>query len=153
MNWWKPSDISTFPSSQGKKNQKADSLDFVASLSNLDDVHRKTYFQVKRIFRPRVPDNQEYLQLFENDEELEFFFVNDDEDEDNHITIVPMNCIQSESLFTRDDHDKNLLEEASLWKVKETRKNNIGTNSSQKYVNLGVDFTIQEVDQYVALFK
>jgi hypothetical protein len=40
--------------------------------------------------------------------------MNDDEDEDSHITIVPRNCIQSESLFTRDDHAKNLLEEASL---------------------------------------
>jgi hypothetical protein len=35
----------------------------------------------------------------------------------------------------------------------ETRKINIGTDSSPKYVNLGVDCTIEEVDQYVALFK
>jgi inorganic pyrophosphatase len=40
--------------------------------------------------------------------------VNDDEDEDNDIVVVPKNCIQSESLFTRDDHAKNLLEEVSL---------------------------------------
>jgi hypothetical protein len=33
------------------------------------------------------------------------------------------------------------------------RKINIGTDSSPKYVNLGVDCTIEEVDQYVALFK
>jgi hypothetical protein len=50
-------------------------------------------------------------------------------------------------------HAKKILEEISLQKVKETRKVNIGTDSSQKYVNLGVDCTIEEVDQYVALFK
>jgi hypothetical protein len=33
------------------------------------------------------------------------------------------------------------------------RKVNIGTDSSPKYVNLGVDCTTEEVDQYVALFK
>jgi hypothetical protein len=135
------------------KNQKEDSLALAASLSNLDDIQRKTYFQVERVFRPSVPDNLEYLQVFENDEQLEIFLLNDDDDEDNHISVVPKDCIQSESLFTKDDHAKNLLEEISLRKVQETRKINIGTDSSPKYVNLGVDCTIEEVDQYVALFK
>ena len=40
--------------------------------------------------------------------------MNDDEDEDNYLIVVPRNCIQYESIFTRDDHAKNLLEEASL---------------------------------------
>jgi ribonuclease HI len=53
------------------KNQKADSLALAASLSNPDDIQRKTYFQVERVFRPFVPDNLEYLQVFENDEQLE----------------------------------------------------------------------------------
>jgi hypothetical protein len=55
--------------------------------------------------------------------------------------------------FTRDAHANNPLEEASLRKVQETRKNNIGNDSSPKYINLGVDCTIDEVDQYVTLFK
>jgi hypothetical protein len=38
-------------------------------------------------------------------------------------------------------------------KVQETRKVNIGTDSSPKYINLGVDCTSEEVDQYVSLFK
>jgi hypothetical protein len=75
------------------------------------------------------------------------------EDEDSHITIVPRNCIQSKYHFTRDGHAKNLLEEVSLRKVQEKRKINIGTDSSPKHINLGVDCTIDEVDQYVALFK
>ena len=37
--------------------------------------------------------------------------------------------------------------------MKEIRKVNIGTHSSSKYVNLGVDCTTEEVDQYVALLK
>jgi hypothetical protein len=53
----------------------------------------------------------------------------------------------------KNDHAKNLLIEISLQKVQETRKINIGTDSSAKYVNLGVDCTIEEVDQCVALFK
>jgi hypothetical protein len=93
------------------------------------------------------------LQVFANDEELEFFLMNDDEDDDNHITAIPRNCIQSESIFTRYYHAKNLVEESSLRKVQEARKINIGTDSSPKYVNLGIDCTIEEVDQYVTLFK
>jgi hypothetical protein len=83
---------------------------------------------------------------------LEKFFLNDD-DEDNHISVVPKYYIQLESLFTKYYHAKNLLEEISLRKIQETRKINIGTDISPKYVNLGVDCTIEEVDQYVALFK
>jgi ribonuclease HI len=55
------------------KNHKEDSLALEASLSNLDDVHSKTSFQVEIVFRPSVPDNMEYLKVFENDEQLEFF--------------------------------------------------------------------------------
>jgi hypothetical protein len=92
-------------------------LALVASLSKLDDVQRKTYFQVERVLRPFVHDNQEYLQVFENDEQLENVLLNDDDDEYNHIYVVLKDCIQYESLFMRDDHVKNLLEEISLRKV------------------------------------
>jgi hypothetical protein len=91
--------------------------------------------------------------VLENDEQLEFFLLNHDDDEDDHISVVLKNCIQFESLFTKDDHAKNLPEEISLRKVQKTRKINIGTDSSPKYVNLGVDCTIEEVDQYFTLFK
>jgi hypothetical protein len=37
--------------------------------------------------------------------------------------------------------------------VKETRKVNIQTDSYPKYVNLGVNFTIEEVDKHLSLFK
>jgi hypothetical protein len=40
--------------------------------------------------------------------------LNDNDDEDSHISTVMEDCIQSESLFTKDDHAKNLLEEISL---------------------------------------
>jgi hypothetical protein len=49
--------------------------------------------------------------VFENDEDLDNFLVNENEDEDNDIACVPKNYVQSESLFTRDDHAKNLMEE------------------------------------------
>jgi len=135
------------------KNQKSNSLALAASLSILDDTQSKTSFQIERAFRSSVPDNEEYLQVFENDEQLENVLLNDDDDEDNHMYVVLKDCIQYESLFTKDDNSKNLLEEVSLRKVQETRKVNIGTNSSQKYVNMGVNCTIEEVDQYVSLFK
>jgi hypothetical protein len=49
-------------------NQKEDSLALVASLSSLDDIQKKTPFQVERVFRPSVHVNLEYLHVFENDE-------------------------------------------------------------------------------------
>jgi hypothetical protein len=52
-------------------NQRVDSLALVVSLSNPYDVQIKTYFQVERVFRPSVPDNLEYLKVFENDEQME----------------------------------------------------------------------------------
>jgi hypothetical protein len=88
-----------------------------------------------------VPDNIEYLQVFENDEHLEFFLLNNDDGEDDHTSIVPKYCIQYESLFMKYDHAKNLLEEVSARKVKEIRKLNLGTDSSPRYVNLGVACT------------
>jgi hypothetical protein len=100
-----------------------------------------------------VPNNIEFLQVFENDEQLEMFLLNDDDDEDNHMSAIPKYCIHSESLFMKDDDAKNLLEEVSIRKAQETRKVNIGTDNSPKYVNLGVDCTTQEFDQYVSLFK
>ena len=60
----------------------------------------------------------EYLQVFENDEQLENVLLNDDDDdEDNHMSVVPKYCIQYESLFMKHDHAKNILEEISLRKV------------------------------------
>ena len=41
----------------------------------------------------------EYLQVFENDEQLEFFLFNNDDDEDDQTYVVPKDCIQYESLF------------------------------------------------------
>jgi hypothetical protein len=89
-------------------------LALAASLSNPDDVQSKTFFQVERVSRPSVPDNMEYLQVFENDEQLEIFLLNDNDDEDNHMSVVPKDCIKFESLFTKYDHAKKLLEEISL---------------------------------------
>jgi hypothetical protein len=100
-----------------------------------------------------VPDNVEYLKVFENDEQLEKNLLNDDDGEDDCSSVVPKYCIQVESLFTKDDHFKNLLEEVSVRKVQETRKVNIGIDNSSKYVNMGVDCTTEEVNQFVSLFK
>jgi len=94
----------------------------VASLSNPDDFQSETYFQVKRVFRPSVLDNQYYLQVFENDEDLKYFLTNENYDEDNNIALVPNNCVESKSLFTRDDHTKSITEEVLVGKVQETKK-------------------------------
>jgi hypothetical protein len=96
------------------KNHNENSLALATSLSNPEDIQRKTSLQVERVFQPIVPDNIEYLQVFENDEQLEFFLLNDDGDEDDHLFVVTKDCIQSKSLFMKDDHAKNLLEEVSV---------------------------------------
>jgi hypothetical protein len=104
-------------------------LALVASLFNPDDLQNKNTFQVKIIFRPSVPDNQEYLQVFENDEELNDFLANEDdlEESNSNVALVPKNCIKSESFFTRDDQAKILKEEEYVRKVQGTQKINIGT--------------------------
>jgi ribonuclease HI len=58
-----------------ENNHMKDSLALAASLSNPYDIQSKMSFQVERKFRPSVLDNVEYLQVFENDEQLEFFVV------------------------------------------------------------------------------
>ena len=108
---------------------------------------------INKAFQPSMPDNVEYLQVFENDEQLEKNLLNDDDEEDDRSIVIPKDCIQDESFFTKYDHAKNLLEEVSIRKVQETRKVNIGMDQSPKYINLGFDCTPKEVDQYVSLFK
>jgi hypothetical protein len=135
------------------KNHKTNSLALATSLPKLDDAQRKMSFQVERDFLPSVPDNIEYLQVFENDEQLEKHFLNDDDEEEDSLSDIPIDCIQVESFLTKDDHAKNILEDVSVRKVQEMRKVNIGMDKSLKYVNLGVDCTTEEVDQYVSLFK
>jgi len=139
----------------GEKNQKVDSLALVASLSNLDDIQSKSLFQVKIILRPSVPDNQKYLQVFENDKELNDLLANENdcEENDNNVVSISKDYVKSKSLFTTDDQAKNRKEEVSTRKVQETKKINIGTEDSPKYVNLGIDCTTEEIDQYIALFK
>jgi hypothetical protein len=77
------------------KNHKDDSLALAASLSNPDDILSKTSFHVERAFRPFVPDNIEHLQVFENDEQLDNFLLNDDEEEYDKEIVVPKDCIQA----------------------------------------------------------
>jgi hypothetical protein len=96
------------------KNHKADSLALADSLSNPDDILRKTSFHMERAFRPSVPDNIEYLQVFDNDEKLENFLLNGDEEEDDKAIVVPKDCIQDKYLFTKYDHAKNFFEEVSI---------------------------------------
>ena len=62
-----------------ERNQKADSLAVTASLFNLDDLQDKNTFQVKIIVKTYIPDNQEYLKVSDNDDELNDFFSNSGE--------------------------------------------------------------------------
>jgi hypothetical protein len=57
------------------KNQKVDSLTVVASLFNQMIPKFKIHFSVKIIFKPSIPDNQYFLQVFENDEQVVDFLV------------------------------------------------------------------------------
>jgi ribonuclease HI len=53
-----------------EKNQKDDALAASASLFNTEYCQGQGTYHVKSIFRPSIPDNQEYLQVFENDEHV-----------------------------------------------------------------------------------
>jgi hypothetical protein len=141
------------------KNQNVNSMRVVASLFNPNDSQNQNTFCVKRIFRPSIPDNQDYLQVFENYEHVADFFTNSSDSsqslDDQNIVPFSKDCVSVESLFTRDDQTKipDLKEEAYVRKVQETQKINIGTHDSSKYVNLGIDYTREEMDQYTYLFK
>jgi hypothetical protein len=92
------------------KNQKVDSLVFIASSFNSGYSRSQNIFQVKRICRPSVPDNQDYFQVFENDEEL-VEFLDDTNDvvenfEDQSHIPLPRDCINFEYVFTRDGQTK-----------------------------------------------
>jgi ribonuclease HI len=93
-----------------ERNQKDESLVVATSLFILDEFQNKNTFQVKRISRPSISDNQEYIQVFENDEELNEFFSNLGEFEES-IQSIPKKCIKSKSLFSQDDQTKKLKEE------------------------------------------
>jgi len=84
----------------------------VASLFNPEDLQDKNTFQVKIIFKPFDPNKREFLQVFENDEELNDFFSNLGEVE-KPIQSISKNCIKSESLFSQGDSTKKLKEEES----------------------------------------
>lgn len=141
-----------------EKNKKVDALVVTASLFNIEDLQQEGTYHVKTIFRPSIPDNQEYLQVFENDEHVVNFFTDDDtiievdpkEDQNSQEKIYkqsqkpsPKKYINLESLFPRDDQTKisKPLEEPFVRKVQETHKINIGTPESPKYINLGTGCT------------
>jgi hypothetical protein len=148
-----------------ERNQKVDSLEVVASLFNTEDSQCQNTFHVKTIFQPSIPDNQEYLQVFENDERIVNFFIDNDsmisndleEDQilhkevcDQNFKLTPKSCVSLASLYTRDDQ-KNIpdpLEEPYIIKVQETQKLTIGTPDFPKYINLGTSCTIEEINQY-----
>jgi hypothetical protein len=50
-------------------------LAIVASLFNSDASQNQSTFHVKRIFQLSIPYNQEYLQVFENDQHIANFLT------------------------------------------------------------------------------
>jgi len=153
-----------------EKNQKVDPLAVVVSLFNPDDSQNQSTFHVKRSFWPSIPDNQEYLQVFENYEHISNFLTNhysmvsndleENQDSlkelaDRSVAIFPKDYVSLESLLTREDQKKifDPKEESSIRKVQETQKINIGTHDSPKYLNLGTSCTTEEIDHYTSLLK
>jgi hypothetical protein len=130
-----------------------------ASFFNSDDSQSQNTFHVKIISGPSVPNNQYYLQVFENDERIVDFLIdsNDSSEIFDDQTDVPISkyYVSLESLFTTNDKKKiqDPKEEVSIRKVQETQKINIGIHDSPKYINIGTGCTMEEIDQYTSLFK
>jgi hypothetical protein len=85
-----------------ERNQKTDSLAVAASLFNPDGFQNHNIFQVKIIFNPSIPDNQDHLQVFENDEEMDDFLIDTDEILNDQLSISKKS-INFKSIFIRDD--------------------------------------------------
>ena len=60
------------------KNHKVDSLEVGVSLFNPFNSQSYNTFSFKIIFRTSIPDNQDYFQVFENDEHIANFLTNHD---------------------------------------------------------------------------
>jgi hypothetical protein len=146
------------------KNQKLDSLAIAVSLFNSYDSQNQSTFHVKRIFWSSIPDSQDYLQVFENGEHISKFLRDHDSMMPNDsptelgnqsVAIFSKDYVSLEYIFTRDDQTKILdpKEETYVRKVQETQKLNIGTPDSPEYLNLGTNYTIEEIDQCTSLFK
>jgi hypothetical protein len=126
-----------------RKEPKGRFISSSCILFNIDDSQGQGTYQVKTIFRPSIPDNQEYLQVFENDEHLVNFLTDDDpitssdpeEDQNsqekfmNRIINLPQRNILVWNPSLREmikwkfqNHWKNPLSE-----FQETQKINIGT--------------------------
>jgi hypothetical protein len=62
------------------------------------------------MYMPSILDNQDYLQVFENDEHVVDFLIysSDSSESPGDQTIVSFSkyCVSLESLFTRDDQTK-----------------------------------------------
>jgi len=99
-------------------NNKVDALSVSASIFNTEDCQGHDTYHVKTLFRPSILDNQEYLQVFENDEHVINFLTNEDpinevdpvenqnlqeEDHKENHKPFPKKYIKLESLFMRDD--------------------------------------------------
>jgi hypothetical protein len=50
-------------------------LEVTASLLNIEDLQQEGTYHVKTIFRSSIPNNQEYLQVFDNDEHVVIVFT------------------------------------------------------------------------------
>jgi hypothetical protein len=117
-----------------EKNKKVESLAVTTSFFNKDDSQNQNPFHVKTIFRPSIPDNQEYWKVFENDEHIAYFLVeqvvtsygiseeNQKQIDDSNIIILPKNDVSLESLFTRHNQTNTMdtVDKSSIRKFQET---------------------------------
>lgn len=124
------------------------------------DYEMSISFRVSTLYRPIVPDNEEALLVFQNDEHTQFIFEVSKEKEENSFVgsqrdisclsqerilniksnHFPKDLVSLESSFTRNDGIKmeRPKDEHSLRKVQETKKIKIETIDHPRYLNLGV---------------
>ena len=118
------------------------------------------------LFRPSVPDNLEYWQVFEDDDQIIRFMENNKEFTDSQITFLadsmnlevinlqsntlPKGCVPLENLFDRHDVFKG---KRANKQAEEALEFNIGTEIDPRMVKIGKGTTEKERKEILALIR
>jgi ribonuclease HI len=149
-----------------EENHMADALAVSASTLQPCEgpIHDSCKMEV--LFRPSVPDNLEYWQVFEDDDQIITFLENSKEFTDSQINFLadsmnlevinlqnntlPKGCIPLETLFDRNDVFKGRRPNKQ---AEEALKFNIGTEMDPRMVKIGKGTTEKERMEILALIR
>lgn len=158
------------------QNTKADSLAVSASLLLPHPKFKSDTYRIEMIYRPRVPDNVNHWQVFNDDEQLKEFIacvgdfaenffegsehsgkpIGEESTEEGEViqlqgNRIPKGLVSLEHLFGRKD-DSALKRDVDVGETKEEHdKINIGTDANPKMIAIGKTCSVGEKEKLTKL--